>query len=79
MTSYDGIWWDIRVKIPDVGPRGQESERVARKAAALARATTVMEIVYLYGTREDLKISLSTWISSESYVQIAVSIKLRES
>jgi hypothetical protein len=58
------------LKQPDssIGPRGAESEWVARKP------TTVVEVVYLHGTKEDLKESLSTWISPESYVQTAVGV-----
>jgi hypothetical protein len=60
------------LKEPDssIGPRGHESETTARKA------TTVVEIVYLHGTSEDLKRSLSTWISPESYVRTAIGIKI---
>jgi hypothetical protein len=61
-----------RLKEPDsgIGPRGHKSETTTRKA------TIVAEIVYLHGTREDLKQLLSTWISPESKMRIAIVIKI---
>ena len=61
---------NLRQGDSSIGPRGHESERKARKA------TTVVEIGYLHGTREDLKRSLSTWVSPESHVRTAIGIKI---
>ena len=60
------------LKEPDssVGPRRHESETVSRKP------TTVVEVAYWHGTTDDLKRSLSLWISPESYVQNAIGIKV---
>ena len=62
------------LKEPDssLSPLGHETERVFRKT------TTVVEIDFRHGTTEQLKSTLSAWVSAESFIQTAIGIKISE-